>query len=60
MFSTHVSSNIRTTDQFHVGFTMRFPRALSIREDLSVADCITASGAVMRSSELLYFLRSII
>jgi hypothetical protein len=26
---------------------MRFPRALSIREDLSRADCITASGTVL-------------
>jgi len=23
---------------------MRFPRALSIRDDLSIADCVTASG----------------
>lgn len=28
---------------------MRFPRALSIREDLSLADCVTASGALFPS-----------
>jgi hypothetical protein len=38
---------MRATDQYHLGFTMRFPRALSIREDLSVTDCATASGAVI-------------
>jgi len=37
---------MRATDQYHLGFTMRFPRALSIREDLSVADCVTASGII--------------
>lgn len=26
---------------------MRFPRALAIRENLSVSDCIAASGAVV-------------
>jgi DNA ligase-4 len=35
-------------DQYHLGFTMRFPRAMAIREDLSVADCATASGAMIR------------
>jgi len=30
-------------DGYHMGFTMRFPRALSIREDLTVADCQTVS-----------------
>lgn len=29
---------------FHVGLTMRFPRALAIREDLDINDCLTASG----------------
>jgi hypothetical protein len=42
-------SDMPTTDQYHLGFTMRFPRALSIREDLSLSDCITASGAVLHS-----------
>lgn len=32
------------SDQYHMGYTMRFPRALSIRDDLSIADCMTASG----------------
>lgn len=27
-----------------MGYTMRFPRALGIREDLSIADCMPASG----------------
>ena len=31
-------------DEYHLGITMRFPRALVIREDLSIADCMTASG----------------
>jgi DNA ligase-4 len=39
-----------------MGFTMRFPRALSIRDDLSISDCITASGAVCRSFGLSFFL----
>lgn len=26
---------------------MRFPRALGIRDDLSIADCMTASGAFL-------------
>ena len=29
---------------FHVGLTMRFPRALAIRDDLDITDCLTASG----------------
>jgi len=32
------------TDQYYMGFTMRFPRAMAIRDDLTVADCMTASG----------------
>ncbi|KAH9962641.1 ATP-dependent DNA ligase [Russula dissimulans] len=38
------AAEILATDQYHLGFTMRFPRALSIREDLSVTDCATASA----------------
>ncbi|KAJ7876841.1 DNA ligase IV [Mycena leptocephala] len=34
--------------QYHMGYTMRFPRALSIRDDLSIADCMPAS-AIMES-----------
>jgi len=33
------------TDQYHMKYTMRFPRALSIRDDLTVSDCLTASGS---------------
>jgi DNA ligase 4 len=49
-------SDMQTTDQYHLGFTMRFPRAMSIREDLSRADCVTASGAVLHSFVLSSFL----
>jgi len=56
MFSTRAISDMQTTDQYHLGFTMRFPRALSIREDLSRADCITASGAILHSFGLSSFL----
>ncbi|KAI0289553.1 DNA ligase 4 [Russula brevipes] len=38
------AAEILPTEQFHLGFTMRFPRALSVRENLSVSDCITASA----------------
>lgn len=34
-------------DQYHMRFTMRFPRALSIRDDLSIADCMSASGSFL-------------
>lgn len=45
------ASEITTTDEYHMNVTMRFPRALTIREDLSVADCATASSILenMRS-----------
>lgn len=32
-------------DQYDMAFTMRFPRALAIRDDLSIADCMTATGS---------------
>lgn len=35
---------------------MRFPRAISVRDDLSVADCITASGAVLHFFGAIVFL----
>ncbi|KAH7885847.1 ATP dependent DNA ligase domain-containing protein [Phlebopus sp. FC_14] len=38
------AAEITTSDQYHLGLTMRFPRALSIRDDLSIADCMTASA----------------
>ncbi|KAG6910034.1 DNA ligase (ATP) [Tephrocybe rancida] len=39
--------------QYDMGFTMRFPRALSIRDDLSIADCMTATAILdgMRSEK---------
>ncbi|KAI0058986.1 ATP-dependent DNA ligase [Artomyces pyxidatus] len=40
------AAEITQTDLYHVGFTMRFPRALSIRDDLSVSDCMTASAVL--------------
>ncbi|KAH8996143.1 DNA ligase 4 [Lactarius hatsudake] len=38
------AAEITASDQYHLGFTMRFPRAMSIREDLSFSDCITATA----------------
>ena len=32
-----------SSELFHLGFTMRFPRALQIRTDLTIADCMTAT-----------------
>lgn len=42
------AAEITSSDQYHLGMTMRFPRALSIRDDLSIHDCVTAT-AVMES-----------
>lgn len=38
-----------------MGYTMRFPRALSIRDDLSIADCMTASGIAFFFNFLIEF-----
>ncbi|TFK40007.1 DNA ligase IV [Crucibulum laeve] len=38
------AAEITPSDQYQMGFTMRFPRALAIRDDLSIADCITATA----------------
>ncbi|KAH0836355.1 DNA ligase 4 [Lanmaoa asiatica] len=38
------AAEITNSDQYHLGLTMRFPRALSIRDDLAIEDCMTASG----------------
>ncbi|KAJ7281646.1 DNA ligase IV [Mycena rebaudengoi] len=38
------AAEIVTSDQYHMGYTMRFPRALSIRDDLNIGDCMTASA----------------
>nr|GAT46734.1 DNA ligase 4 [Mycena chlorophos] len=40
------AAQITESEQYHMKYTMRFPRALSIREDLTVADCMTASGVL--------------
>ncbi|KAF5351528.1 hypothetical protein D9758_007230 [Tetrapyrgos nigripes] len=36
------AAEIVPSDQYHMGYTMRFPRALSAREDKGVEDCMTA------------------
>ncbi|KAF7972746.1 hypothetical protein HWV62_17106 [Athelia sp. TMB] len=38
------AAEITKSDQYHMKWTMRFPRALSIRDDLTIADCLTATG----------------
>ncbi|KAJ8590777.1 DNA ligase 4 [Rhizopogon salebrosus TDB-379] len=45
------AAEITSSDQYHLGVTMRFPRALAIRDDLSMADCMTATAVLesMRS-----------
>ncbi|KAH9935959.1 DNA ligase 4 [Epithele typhae] len=47
------AAEITTTDQYHLGFTMRFPRALHVREDLTIADCMSATAVIetMRSEK---------
>ncbi|KAJ8521547.1 hypothetical protein ONZ45_g1752 [Pleurotus djamor] len=42
------AAEVVVSDQYHIGYTMRFPRALSIRQDLTLADCMTA-GAVFEA-----------
>ncbi|KAJ7355365.1 DNA ligase IV [Mycena albidolilacea] len=46
------AAEIVTSDQYHMGYTMRFPRALSIRDDLSIADCMPAT-AVLESLRIV-------
>ncbi|OSD05522.1 DNA ligase 4 [Trametes coccinea BRFM310] len=38
------AAEITSSEGYHLGFTMRFPRALQIRDDLSIADCMSASS----------------
>ncbi|KAI0091679.1 DNA ligase 4 [Irpex rosettiformis] len=38
------AAEINASDQYHLGYTMRFPRAIAIRDDLGIADCMTASA----------------
>ncbi|KAI6010699.1 DNA ligase 4 [Pisolithus orientalis] len=40
------AAEITTSDEYHLGVTMRFPRALRIRDDLSIADCMYASAVL--------------
>ncbi|TFK86975.1 DNA ligase 4 [Polyporus arcularius HHB13444] len=40
------AAEIVPSEQYHLGFTMRFPRALSIRDDLSIDDCETATAVL--------------
>ncbi|KAJ6518705.1 DNA ligase IV [Mycena sanguinolenta] len=40
------AAEIVTSDQYHMGYTMRFPRALSIRDDLNIGDCMPASAVL--------------
>ncbi|KAL9713673.1 DNA ligase (ATP) [Leucoagaricus gongylophorus] len=40
------AAEIVSSDQYHLGFTMRFPRAVAIRDDLTIADCMTASAVL--------------
>ncbi|KAH9839814.1 DNA ligase 4 [Rhodofomes roseus] len=37
------AAEITTTDLYHMGLTMRFPRALQIRDDLDTSDCMAAT-----------------
>ncbi|KAH8116296.1 DNA ligase 4 [Phellopilus nigrolimitatus] len=40
------AAEITPSDQYHLGFTMRFPRAISIRDDLNIADCMSATAVL--------------
>ncbi|KAI1796674.1 DNA ligase 4 [Ganoderma leucocontextum] len=40
------AAEIVSSDLYSLGFTMRFPRALNIREDLTIADCMTATAVL--------------
>jgi DNA ligase 4 len=37
-------NNCSCVDQYHMNFTLRFPRAVGIRDDLNTSDCMTATG----------------
>ncbi|KAF8638944.1 hypothetical protein AX16_010418 [Volvariella volvacea WC 439] len=41
------AAEITPTDQYHLGYTMRFPRAMGIRDDLTIADCMTATDVMV-------------
>ncbi|KAL1676611.1 DNA ligase IV-like protein [Schizophyllum commune] len=40
------AAEITPSDQYHVRYTMRFPRALSIREEMAPGDAMTASAVL--------------
>ncbi|KIY67314.1 DNA ligase 4 [Cylindrobasidium torrendii FP15055 ss-10] len=40
------AAEVTKSDGYHMGFTMRFPRAMSIRTDLTIADCMTDQGVM--------------
>ncbi|KAJ7623294.1 DNA ligase 4 [Roridomyces roridus] len=40
------AAEIVQSDQYHMNYTMRFPRAVSIRDDLTIEDCMTAKAVL--------------
>ncbi|KAJ7066714.1 DNA ligase IV [Mycena amicta] len=40
------AAEIVPSEQYDMGYTMRFPRALTIRDDLTIADCMPASAVL--------------
>ncbi|TFK51779.1 ATP-dependent DNA ligase [Heliocybe sulcata] len=40
------AAEITPSDGYHLGYTMRFPRALAIRDDLNISDCMTATSVL--------------
>ena len=40
------AAEITPSDQYHIGFTMRFPRARKIRDDKDVSEILTVTGEV--------------
>ncbi|KAL5513056.1 LIG4 [Sanghuangporus vaninii] len=40
------AAGITPSDQYHLGFTMRFPRAIAIRDDLGIEDCMSATAVL--------------
>ncbi|TFK71638.1 DNA ligase 4 [Pluteus cervinus] len=41
------AAEVVPSDLYHLGFTMRFPRAIQIRDDLTVADCACANDVLV-------------
>ncbi|KAG7093593.1 DNA ligase (ATP) [Marasmius oreades] len=40
------AAEIVPSEQYHMGYTMRFPRALSIRDDLNLDNCMTSEDVL--------------